>query len=113
MFCRQIFTGNPQLEINVQHVLIERGGIAADADQEASFGGLGDDSVQRLGAAAVVVEGRRSGEVQRLECLFGAERSRRNAKIYRDQREGDRFDRTCRRGGGRVRAYEISARTHR
>jgi hypothetical protein len=42
---RHILTGNPKPEINVQHVLIERGGIAADANQEPSLGGLGNQGV--------------------------------------------------------------------
>lgn len=73
MLCRQIFTGDPNFEINVHHVLIERGGIAADANQKPSLGRLGDDGVQRLGVA-IVVEGRRGGEIQCLKCLFGTER---------------------------------------
>ena len=37
---RQILPAHPPPEINVQHVRVERGGIAADADQEASLAGL-------------------------------------------------------------------------
>jgi hypothetical protein len=40
MLYRQVFTGNPQLEVNVQHVLLKRGGIAADANQKASLADL-------------------------------------------------------------------------
>ncbi|MGE5158033.1 MAG: hypothetical protein ACM3OF_07775 [Gemmatimonas sp.] len=75
MLYPQILAGNPQLEVNVQHVLLKRGGIAADANQEPSFGRFCDEGMQRLGIA-IVVEGRRGGEVQRLECLFGSEFSR-------------------------------------
>ena len=56
---------DPSREIHVQHVLLERCGIAADADQKPSLGRLGDDCVQRLGAGAVIVEGRRAWGVQR------------------------------------------------
>jgi hypothetical protein len=32
MLYRQILTGNPQLEVDVYHVFLKRGGIAANAN---------------------------------------------------------------------------------
>ena len=63
MLRRQIFTDDPNFEINVQHVFVERGSIAADANQQPSLGRLGDDGVQRSGVA-IAVESRRGGAVQ-------------------------------------------------
>jgi len=54
---RQILTSNPQIEVNVQHVFLQRGGITANANQQPSLGRFGDDGMQRFGVA-IVVEGR-------------------------------------------------------
>ena len=75
MLRRQIFTGDPNVEINVQHILLERCSVATDADEKPSLDRLGYDGVKRLGVT-VVMEGRRGGEVQCAECLFGTEPSR-------------------------------------
>jgi hypothetical protein len=40
---RQILTGQPSIEIYIQHVLSKSGGVSADADQQPSLGGLADD----------------------------------------------------------------------
>jgi hypothetical protein len=75
---RQILAGAPSIEIDVQHVLVEGGGVAADADQQTAPGWLCDDRMQRAGAPLVaMVERRGGGTIERREHGLGAEGLRR------------------------------------
>lgn len=53
---RQIIAGQPSIQADIEHVLIERSGVAAYSDQHAPPGGLADDGVKRTASAQVTME---------------------------------------------------------
>ncbi len=50
---RQILTGQPSIETDIQHILLERSRVTADPDQQPLPGGLADDGVKRTDAADI------------------------------------------------------------
>ena len=75
---RQILAGQPSIKTYIQHVLFERGGVAADPDQQPLLGGLSDDGVKRAGSFRIaMVKCRRRRSVQYREHRFGAQFTRR------------------------------------
>jgi hypothetical protein len=71
---RQVLPAQPLVQTDVQHVLFEGRGVAADPDQYSPLGRLTDDCVKRLGASLVsMMERWRRRPVQRREHVFGAQ----------------------------------------
>jgi hypothetical protein len=57
--------GQPSVETDIQHVLFERGGVAADPDQQPLLGGLSNDGVKRAGSSYKLEERRGKLEQRR------------------------------------------------
>ena len=69
---RQVLPAHPLIQIDVQHVLFEGCGVAADPDQYSPLGRLADDRVKCSGASLIsMMERRRRRPVQRREHLLG------------------------------------------
>jgi len=62
---RQVLTGQPSTEVDIQHVLFESRGVSADADQQPPPGWLSDDGVKRTASSNIaMVKCRRRRPVQ-------------------------------------------------
>jgi hypothetical protein len=69
----QILTGQPPIEIYIQHVLFRSSGVSTDSDQQPPLCGIADDGMTRTGSSQISMEKcRRRGLVQCRKHLFGA-----------------------------------------
>jgi hypothetical protein len=114
---RQILTRQPSIEIYIQHVLFESGGVSADPNQQPSLRWLADDRMKRAAPSQISVEKCGGpGSVQCREHLFGTQSTGRprlqgGQSMLRMRRAATMIQRAEKSGLKVVGACEPSARS--